>query len=342
MPQAALGVEAGPAELDFITRDVLRNGGGSDSVAHRLLASGNNINSLRTLGVLRENEWREYDQSVTEIARDQYTIVADLLGAGLRKPLKNAMGTTALVWDRIGDMDDAQVDMTAEAVDIRDRLEYGQDGMPLPLIHKGFRLDIRTLAASRKSGEGLDVTHVEAATRKVIQTIEKLFLTGNFSAGMGAGRVYGVTAFPYRITGSLSVTWVTATAAQIWTDMNAMIGALEAKGQFGPYGMYIPRAFAPRLRDDYDRTTATGTSIRSRLMEIADLKWIKVHSFLTGTNVIVIQLRKGTIEVIEGIQPRVVEWSAEGGMIFLFKVIAMILPRIRRDALDQVGIAHYS
>lgn len=340
-------IDASPAEigtLAALSKDT--EGGGSD-VMQRLLASNGDLGSLRTAAVLRENEWREYDKAVVNIARGKFSLVTDMMGNGMRRPLKNAMATTQIVWDRIGDLDDAQIDMTGESTDIRDRLEFSQDTMPVPLIHKGFRLNIRHLMASRANGMGLDVRHAEVATLKVVHTIEKLFLYGNFSAGIG-GRVYGLTTYPYRNTGSLFRTWTTfgagggATATSIFDDVNAMVESMEAKAQFGPYGLYIPRNYAPILRKDYDRTTSSGTSILKRLMEIDGLKYIKTNIFLPDNNVVMVNLDSETAEALDGIQPRMIEWQTNGGMVSIFKVIAIVLPRIKRDQLDQTGIAHFT
>ena len=311
----------------------------------RLLNANGDTGALRTAAVLRENEWRDYDKVVTQIARGKFTLVADMMTNGMRAKLENPMGTTQIVWDRAGDMSDAQIDMTGEATDIRDRIEFAQDSMPVPIIHHGFRLNIRTLMASRARGQGLDISHAQLATLKVVHTIEKLFLFGQFSAGAGAGSLYGLTKYPYRVAGPLSADWRTATAAQIFSDVNAMIAAMESKNQFGPYMLYVPASYAPALRRDYDNRTAGGGggySIRSRLMEIENLKDIKTNWFLPDNHVVMINLNPENIRALDGIQPRMIEWNTQGGMVSIFKIIAIILPQIKRDAADQCGIVHYS
>lgn len=350
MPQAAVirGASGGlenphmGAEVDLIHR---RGGelSSSGSFGLRILQANGNIAALRTLSVLRYDEWKEYDKAVVSLARGRFTMVKDLLGAGLRYSLANPLATMQIIWDRIGTFDDAQIDMTGEAADIRDRLEYAQDSLPVPIIHKGFRVNIRHLMASRNYGQGIDVTHAQEATIKVVEMIEKLFLIGNFSAGSAAGRVYGVTTYPYRNTGSLTAAWTSATAAQIFADVNAMVATLESKNMFGPYGLYIPANYAQVLRKDYDTDAGTiSRSIAKRLMDIEGLQYIKTNQFLPANTVVLIQLSPNVIEVIDGIQPRVIEWSTEGGMVSLFKVMAIMLPRIKRDGLDQCGIAHYA
>lgn len=318
--------------------------GGGDSFT-RLLQSNGNTNVLRTAAVLRENEWAHLDKTVTGVSRGKFSLVTDLMANGMREKLANPMATTQVKWDRSGDMSDAQIDMTGESEDIRDRIEFAQDSIPIPLVHHGFRFNIRTLMASRLSGEGLDVTTAKLATEKVVHTIEKMFLYSDFSAGAGAGSLHGLMKYPYRSMGTLSADWTTATASQIFSDVNAMVGTMELKNQFGPYGLYIPTKYAQALRKDYDNRTAgggSGFSIMSRLMEIQNLKYIKSNVFIPDNQIVMINLDPATIHAMDGIQPRLIEWNTKGGMVAIFKIIAIMVPRIKRDALDQCGIVHYS
>lgn len=314
----------------------------SSDFGHRLLKADGDVNKLRSMSVLRKDEWVLYDKAVVDLARGNFSLVADMMSNGMRFPVPNIMGITKLDWDRVGGMDDAQIDMTAESTDIRDRLEFGQDSMPIPLIHKGFRLNIRHLMASRRNGMGLDVRHAQEATRKVVETIEKLFLTGNFSAGLNAGRVYGLTAYPYRNVGTLRAGWAGTTATNIVLDVIDMIDALEADHKFGPYGLYIPRTYMTALRKDYDRTTATGASLMKRLMEIEGLKYIKSNIFMPANTVVLLDLKSDTAEAIDGIQPRLIEWSTGDAMSTMFKVIACMLPRVKRDNDNNCGVAHFT
>lgn len=338
---AALARETGTLQIGSIEQGADGFGG---FVFNRLLASNGDVGALRTCGVLRSHEWELYDQAVVQIARGRFSLVADLMANGMSMALPNALGVTSLLWDRIGDMDDAEVHMTPEHVDRRSRLEFSQDGMPIPIIHTGFMLNIRHLMAARRNGTALDTMHARNATLKVVEGIEKLFLTANYSVGAGSGTMYGITTYPYRNTGSLVRSWLNnaTTGAEIFKDVNAMIAALENDNQFGPYGMYVPANYMAKLREDYDTTTAKGRSIYTRLMEIENLKFIKSNRFITGDQVIMIQLSPETMEVIDGIQPQLVEWSEAGGFVTIYKVIAIVLPRIKRDAMDQCGIAHFS
>jgi uncharacterized linocin/CFP29 family protein len=334
-------VEPGDAGVDLLSM----TGGGlmsSGDIGMKLLAANGDVAKLRTLSVLRENEWREYDQAVVQVARGRYTMVKDLMAKGLRRKLTNPMGVTQMVWDRVNDMDDAQVDMTGEAASIMDRTEFFQDSIPVPIIHKGFKVNIRTLMASRRNGVGLDVTYAQTAAIKVVEMTEKLVISGAFSAGSNAGTVYGVTTYPFRNVGTLSTSWLGATPQQIFNDTNAMMAALEAANMYGPYGLYVPRSYMQVLRRDYDTTTHSGRSIQERLTQIEGLEYIKSNMFLTGNNVVMVQLTSDVIEMIDGIQPRIIEWQTNGGMTTHFKVLSILVPRIKRDGANQCGVAHFS
>jgi hypothetical protein len=56
----------------------------------------------------------------------------------------------------------------------------------VPIIHKGFRVNIRHLMASRNYGQGIDVTHAQEATIKVVE----LFIRN----GQPTDRLYQLTS----------------------------------------------------------------------------------------------------------------------------------------------------
>jgi hypothetical protein len=340
-------IEVGLNTSDVVVEQFIRNNnsGGSSDFTTRFLQTGGNVDELRTLASLREDEWRDFDNAITRVARGKATLIADLYEYGMVVKLKNALAKMQHSWDRSGDLQEAQVDMTAEASTVLDRLEFGQDSIPIPIVSKAFRLDARHLFASRLNGEPLDVSQAEIASEKVMHKVETMALGEQFGAIGGAGRLTGLTSFPYRNAGILPTSWLSATGQVIFNDTNRMVEALEAQSQFGPYGMYIPRNYAPVLRRDYytvGTTSNTGNSIYRRLMEIDSLKYIKTNVFLPNDHIVMINLSSQSIQLLEGFQPRMIEWSANGGMSYMFKVMAIMPIKIKRDALNQCGIAHFT
>jgi uncharacterized linocin/CFP29 family protein len=311
----------------------------SGSAAQRLMASGFDPSALRTNGTLQKDEWILLDTEVVDIARKNLVITMDLMSRGLTFSLPNALGTTRLEWEKVSDMEGAIITMSGLSQSQNDRIVYDLDGMPIPIIHKDFNINLRALAASRKRGEALDVTQARIASRKVSETIETLIFDG--ATVLGANNpIYGLRTAPYRNTGSLSESWATADGTSIINDAISMAQMLVDDNMYGPYVVYIGTNVALRFAEDYK--TDSDKTIMNRLMElptIADVKWSKD---LPANEVIMVQMTSDVIELVDGMQPTTVEWETHGGFVVNFKVMAIIIPRIRNDFLNQSGIAHFS
>ena len=268
------------AAIDAITPRA--NGGGfagTGLVAMQLLQSGFNVNSLRVEGILRKDEWKMLDEKVVEIARTRLRLANDLVQRGLTMSLPNAMGTTRLEWERISDIGGASINMSGLSQTLNDRPEWDLVGMPIPLIHKDFQINLRHLEASRNRGVPLDTTMLELATRKVADTVESLILSGGFSQGTN-GTIYGYTNYTDRNTGSVTAAWGSTTGANILSDVLAMINAANGDHMYGPYVLYVPQATYVHMGEDYK--AESDKTILQRLLEIPSLSAILPSDTMTG------------------------------------------------------------
>lgn len=310
----------------------------SGSVAARLLASNFNVNALRTNGTLQKDEWVYFDNTVVQIARKYLVITQELMARGMTMNLPNALGHTMIEWEKQGDMDPAIITMSGLSESQNDRIIYDLDNMPVPIIHKDFNINIRALAASRNKGLPLDTTQAQIASRKVSELIETLIFDG--ASVLGSGKpIYGLRTAPYRNTGSLAESWLTSSGDSIVRDTNAMLTALDNDNMYGPYGMFIGSSVGIRFGEDYK--SESDRSIMERLRTIENLAFIKTTKDLAPGEVIVFQLTPDVIDLVMGMTPTTIEWDTHGGMITNFKVMAIIVPRVRNDLLNQSGIAHY-
>jgi len=334
-----------PALMGSITDSITSNGVGNlsgfGSVAARLLASGFNVNSLRPMGTLQKDEWKLLDDKVIEISRQRLRLVRDLMSRGLTMGLPNALGHTRVEWERVSDLGPAEIDMSGLSQTTNDRVIYDLVGLPVPIIHKDFQINIRALEASRNRGVPLDTTQVATATRKVAEAAEALVLSGGFSAGTIGGVVYGYTNFPDRNTGSTTADWNTATGDQIVADIIAMINKAQADGFYGPYVLYVSGPSYTHMGDDYK--AASDKSIISRILEIPDIQAVMPSDNITDHGqVILVQMTSETVDLIVGMQPTVVHWESQGGMVHNFKVMAILVPRLKSDQGGRTGLVHYS
>jgi len=326
------------------TITVLNSGGASKSLGggsklRTLMANNFDPQSLRTNNVLLYDEWKLFDNVIIQIARERLIMANELMRRGLTYPIPNALGVIQLQWQRSGDMNPAEVTMTGLPEADKDQMDFDYQSMPIPMIHKEFQIDARTLAVTRRGGLPLDTTQAEVATRKISELVEQIIFNG-LTIGANIGSIYGLTTQPYRNTGSVTASWLTATGAQVIADVIAMQNALMAKNMFGPYLVVVPLNVFNALAEDY-KTYADAT-ILERIMKVPGIEGIMPTSRMTGTNVLMIQMTSDVVQLIDGIQPMLVEWEDRGGFELNFMVFCIMLPRVRADYLQQSGIAHYS
>ena len=311
----------------------------SGSVAQRLLSSGMNVNALRTNDTLRKDEWITYDTTVVEIARERLGGVTDLVSAGLRYDLPNAMGTTKLEWERITDMDPAEMSMSGVTAGRGDRQLFDLTSLPIPLIHKEFSINIRTLMASRTTGQSLDTTQAAMATRLVTEKTEDLLFNGSNIIGTN-NQIYGYTTAPARNTGVVTANWLTATGEQMLGDLLTMIDQAVQDNMYGPYMVYVPNGVYTHMGDDYKANS--DKTIMQRLKEVPGILDIKPSARITDSTILLIQFTSDVVDMVIGQQPTPISWDTNGGMTMNFKVISIMVPRIKDDLASQSGIVHFS
>lgn len=327
----------------FASMDILTSNGqglqAHSTVGETLLKNGFNINALRTNRTLRDDEWELYDNKIVKIAQERLVAVGDLMNAGLRYDLPNALGTTRLEWDRISDMGKAELSMSGVKEGQNDRVLYDLASLPIPIIHKDFTINIRTLEASRRLGQPLDTTQAEYAARQVSELTEELLFRGANISGTN-GRIWGYETFPDRNVGTLTAPWRTSTGEQIVTDILRMIEAAVADNMYGPYTLYIDNAtyihFGNDYKEDSDKT------IMQRVMEIPDLVAVKASSKVSPGSSILIQMTSDVVDMVVGQQPTPIQWDSHGGFKMHFKVMSIMVPRIKSDLNGQSGVTHFT
>lgn len=291
---------------------------------------------------LRKDEWKQLDEVLIKIAQERLGAVEDLKAAGLTFNINNGMGTTVLQYEDMSDITAAEVSMDGVSRSQGDRPEFDILSLPLPITHKDFSFNLRVLEASRQRGDTLDTTMVELATRQVLESIETMLVVGQSAFTFGGGTIRGYLDVTTRNTVTLPLAWDNAskTGALILTDVLNMQQALINANHFGPYMVYIPKAYETVMSKDY--ASGYPKSIRDRLMEIENLKGIKVLDKLTANNIVMVQMTSDVVQIVTGLGLTTVEWETNGGFRKHFKVMAIEVPRIRADQDGNSGVAHMS
>lgn len=329
----------GAAETSFVTHSA--NGTSfSGDVARILMENDFNVNALRTQDYLGKDAWTHFDNTVLDIARATLVGVGDLISRGLVYNLPGAMGVTRLEWERTGDMGPAELNMAGVTEGRNDTTEGDLVSMPIPIVHKDFWINIRKLSASRNHGTPLDTTQVAICTRKVSERIESMLFLGDTSLGAN-NAILGYATAPNRVTGSTTASWATATGAQILADVIAMIAAANAKEMWGPFVFYVNYASMSNLGNDFK--AESDKTILQRIKEVPGVADIKQSSYVpNGDTVFAVQMTSDVVDIVDGIQPTVVQWPSLGGMRQNFKVLAIMVPRVKSTYIQQSGIIHYT
>jgi len=310
--------------------------------AQRLLSAGMNVNALRTNATLLRDEWKYFDDAVIKAAQPRLIGVGDIMSRGLTLNIPNGLGKTIVESQRVSDMGDAEMSMDGITPGRNDRVVYDTVGIPMPIIHRDFQINVRTLNASRERGESLDTTQAALASEKCAIKLEDLLFMGSGDYKFGSYTLYGYTDFPDRNIGSLTVQWAAATAAQIVTDVHSMKAASLAVGKYGPWVLYIPAAYESAMDKDYSASGASVITVRERILKIAGIQDVKVADRLTGNNVILSQMTADSVRIVEGLPLTTVEWQTGGTMIFHFKVMQIAVPELRTDIDGNSGVTHFS
>lgn len=302
--------------------------------------------ALRTLDTLRHEEWKFFDDALVEEAMIRLVGVGDLIGAGLVRPVSNALAKTVFAYEKVTFMDVASISLDGTSRTANDRQEFELNQIPLPITHKDFFINLRTLAASREKGEALDTTQVRTAGRVVIEAAEKMLFQGGPT--FGTLPIYGYTTHPDRLTQSFdaSKNWgdATKTGASYLVDVLAAFKKLQSatNRMFGPYWVYVDSAAGVQIENDYNAATANTQTIRQRIEAIQGIKGIRVADQMPANTVVFVQATADTAVWVQGETLQTVQWDEGGGFTINFKAFQIGVPLIRSDAQHRSGVCHMS
>lgn len=312
----------------------------------RLLANGDpeyREQRIHTNATLRKDEWVRIDERLITAARERLVIIDDMRSAGLIAPM-GGLGTLISEWEKVSEMTDAEVTMDGESQTDEDRVAFGINGVPIPLIQKRFRIGERTLLASRTRGAGLDVTNGVEAARAVARTSEKMVFNGlTLGASNSAGdtyQIYGLTTFPQRATISIS-DWTdeSTTPEEILDDILAMVRVMETQQRhYGPFNLYIPGNVAWQFRRDFKQFGER--TLMQRVQAEESIAAVRVSDVLESPNVVLVQMDELVLDLAVASDVSNIQWASGSGWTNFFQTFAAWAPRLKSDYDGRTGILH--
>lgn len=293
---------------------------------------------------LRHEEWQQYDTAVQTAERDNLVGIADLEDRGLTRDIGEGLDTFMLMYEERTAQQNAQMDMTGESMGMAGDEQYAQKFLPIPIIYSHFRVNMRRLLASRKTGDPLDTVLAEEATQNCNEYKEDLLFTDQ-TYTYGGATIYTYLSHPNAITGSTS-NWGDTAAMGVTDIYNDVIdmkqGQIDANHSTGPWALYIPQSIATRLDADYAVSGAGRISLRKRLEDIEGLEAIKVADRLPSNTVVLVQMKRSNVRLVRGMDLNPVQWNAPNGMAAYFQVMTIRVPQIRVDSDGNLGVTVYT
>ena len=292
-------------------------------------------------GALRYDQWKDIDSEVIKVAVDRLVGIADLRGAGLVHNT-GGLGKTISQWEEESNMTGANIDMSGITRGEEDHLNYNLMSVPVPIVHKDFRLNIRNLEASRfGGGESLDTAQAGVAARVVAEASEDMLFAGR-PIVVNGNTIYGYTTFPDRnqVDFGTNGTWDSPakTGQNILDDVLNMIQASIDAKYFGAFKLYVPAAYETKLQSDFKSETS-GT-IEERILSLRQISGIEYADRLATGNVLLVQLTREVVDLAVGQDITTIQWQEQGGMVENFKVMACWAPRLKKDYDGRCGITH--
>ena len=303
-----------------------------------------NVSPLVANATLTYDEWRLIDDVLLDISRQRIAGIDELREYGLIKPLANPLANTILTYSRKSDSMEANISISPSRRSPGDRPVYENVHFPLPIVHADFDIEDRVLQQSQNVGQGLDEEAIyDAGYAVMLKQVDMLFGASS-SFAYDNGTIYTYQTEPNRTQGTLINAWdssANASGASILADVLAMKQALIDDYYYGPYVVYIPTEYETVLDDDFDTTTATGRTIRERILQVDKIEKIVVVDRLTAGQVIMVSMNRNVVDLVDGFGLTTVEWQPDP-FNHSYKVMSMQLPRVKSDYSDRSGIAHWS
>ena len=298
-------------------------------------------NGLITNSVLDKREWAELDAAIIRAAKLRLNGLPDLRAAGLAEPV--SLATMMSQWRVASEKVAATVNMDGSSAVNLDRVDMKTYGVPVPIISSGYRIPLRVLMASRRLGEGVDVTEAIEAAAAVIEKEEDILFNGEASAEIGGVTIFGYTTVAARLadTATNFGGGDFGTLTNIFPTFLGMVSGLAARRYHGPFTCYVAPTQYIEMLSIY--TDGSGQSALQRVLSIPQIVSVKPADLLVTGSLVMAQLTDNVVDMVYAQELGEIdnrEWEAPDGSAANFKVMAAMAPRLKTDYAGYTGIAH--
>jgi len=293
---------------------------------------------------LRYDEWKFIDQQIQKVSLIKRVVVQDLIDQGCTRTI-DGYSSSVLQWERMSDTTGASMDMDGETAGQTDGQTFDLQYLPLPIIHAEVGISDRQLMMSRKMNTPLDTTNLEAKAIKIEEYKEDLLMNGASAFKFGGGTIRGYLDYDGAHTLAFQdgtgthYAWDSASCTNdnVVTDVQNMLSLAATHRSYGPWMIYVPQVFWPKLTTDY-KTYGTITLVQRLKQLDPRILDIKVVPLMTAKKVCMVQMTPNVVELVRGMPLTTIQWQARAMGRHNFKLMTIEVPRLRTDANANGGI----
>jgi uncharacterized linocin/CFP29 family protein len=292
---------------------------------------------LFTHATLLREQWLEIDTLFGRVADQYMGAVMDLTSRGLTQTVPS-LGVAASQYNAVGRMERASADMRASAASNNQLLTVTPHLVPLPFAYADYDFDITEMEAVQRLGGQLDTTYAEEAMRSVTEEFERWLVNGAPEFSVDGNTIWGYRTHPLRQTGA-GATWTDA--ANIYPTVLAMFSEMVAIRRPGPYGLYMHSVQWGQMHAE--QGVDVSFNVLRRIQEsFPSIVSIKPSFAMPAGELVLAELQRRTVDVAVKMDPANVPWEGMGGLRQHVRVIGSLVPRIKQDGEDLVGVVHYT
>lgn len=180
--------------------------------------------------VLPPETYMKIKEGIVKNAR-KHSIARQIIGV---RPLNAGVGLQQWTYDTLTEVSDAQITyaFTETGEDVAD---FGRSHVPIPVIHKEFRIGYRDIVAAQRGGYPLQASTADSASYKVMLQENAMLLNG-YSAD---GSTYDINGLYQGAGNSESTSKDFGIAGNAMSKVQLAITELIADDIYGPYNLVL-------------------------------------------------------------------------------------------------------
>jgi len=296
---------------------------------------------------LERDEYETLSDRIIQTYKRNLVGLADLQEQGLTRNV--SLATQVDLWQTVTEVTEADITMDGEDQANNDRIQYDTQGVPIPIVHKDFRIPQRELQTSRNMGNDLRTDTAAEVSRAVTEMAEQMLFQGwNPAVDTARGdnwQVYGYTdsAVSASVSGSDF-----GTEGNIRDTFTASIDKLMDENNQSPAGdgflTYISQTQYRQYRNAIDPDGDGNLTVRERVENEFDMELGPIQSVpdyvLPDGEMVMVNPAPDVVELALAEDMQTLEWSSGSGMTNFYKVLWAGAPEIKTDANGNKGVAH--